>query len=44
MEGERVREKGVREEWEKLGGLEWGEGGRMDMGSRKNISQLRESF
>ena len=31
LEGERVREKGVREEWGKLGGLGWGEGGRMDM-------------
>ena len=44
LEGERVREKGVGEEWGKLGGLRWGEGGRMDMGSGKNISQLRESF
>ena len=29
MEGERVREKGVGEEWGKIGGLGWG-GGRMD--------------
>ena len=33
MEGERVREKGVGEEWGKLGGLGLGEGGRMDMGA-----------
>ena len=26
LEGERVREKGVGEEWGKLGGLGWGEG------------------
>ena len=44
LEGERVREKGVGEEWGKLGGLEWGEGGRMDMRSGKNIFQLSESF
>ena len=44
LEGERVREKGVGEEWGKLGGLRWREGGRMDKGSGKNISQLRESF
>ena len=44
LEGERVRENGVEEEWEKLVGLRWREGGRMDKGSRKNISQLRESF
>ena len=44
LEGERVREKGVGEEWGKLEGLRWGEGGRRDMGSGKNISQLRESF
>ena len=37
MEGEKVREKGVGEEWGKLGGLGWGEGGRMDMRSGKNI-------
>ena len=30
LEGERVREKGVGEEWGKLGGLGWGEGGRMN--------------
>ena len=44
LEGERVREKGVGEEWGKLGGLGWGEGGRLDMGSGKIIFQLRESF
>ena len=44
LEGERVREKGVEEEWGKLGGLGWGEGERMDMRSGKNIFQLRESF
>ena len=43
LEGERVREKGVGEEWGKLGGLGWEEGGRMDMRSGKNIFQLRES-
>ena len=43
LEGERVREKGVGEEWGKLGGLGWGEGGKMDMRSGKNIFQLRES-
>ena len=36
LEGERVREKGVGEEWGKLGVLGWG-GGRMDMGSGKNM-------
>ena len=45
MEGERVREKGVGEGRGKLGGLGWaGERGRMNMGSGKNIFQLRESF
>ena len=44
LEGERVREKGAGEEWGMLGGLGGGEGGRIDMGSGKNISQLRESF
>ena len=44
LEGMRVREKGVGEEWGKLRGLGWGEGGRMDMESGKYISQLRESF
>ena len=44
LEGERVREKGVGEEWGKLGGLGCGEGGRMNMGAGKNIFQLRESF
>ena len=44
MEGERVRKKGVGEDWGKLGGLGWGEGGRMDMGAGKYISQLREPF
>ena len=44
MEGERVREKGVGEERGKLGGLGWGGGGRMNMGSGKNIFQPRESF
>ena len=44
-ERERVREKGVGEERGKLCGLGWrGEGGRMNMGSGKNIFQLRESF
>ena len=42
LEGERVREKGVGEEWGKLGGLGGGEGGRVDMGARKYVSQLRE--
>ena len=42
-EGERVREKGAGEEWGMLGGLGVGEEGRIDMGSGKNISQLRES-
>ena len=44
MEGERVREKGVREDWGKLGGLEWVEEGRMIMGAGKYISQIREPF
>ena len=44
LEGERVREKGAGEEWGMLGGLGGREGGRIDMGSGKNISQLRESF
>ena len=41
---EKVREKGVGKDWGKLGGLELGEGGRMDMGAGKYISQLREPF
>ena len=44
MEGERVREKGVGEEWGKIGGQGWGEGEWIDMGSGKYIPQLRESF
>ena len=43
MEGEEVREKGAGEEWEMLGGLGGGEGGRIDTGSGKNISQLWKS-
>ena len=43
LEGERVREKGAGEEWGMLRGLGVGEGGRIDMGSGKNISQLKES-
>ena len=37
LEGERVRKKGAGEEWGMLGGLGGGEGGRIDMGSGKNI-------
>ena len=43
LEGETVREKGTGEEWGMLGGLGVGEGGRIDMGSGKNISQLWKS-
>ena len=43
LEGERVREKGAGEQWGMLGGLGGGEGVRIDLGSGKNISQLRES-
>ena len=35
LEGERVREKGVGEEWGKLGGLEWGRGRKDGYGSRE---------
>ena len=37
MEGERVREKGVGEEWGKLGGLGWG-------GGRKDGYGIREEY
>ena len=37
LEGERVREKGVGEEWGKLGGLGWGEG-------RKDGYGIREEY
>ena len=43
LEGERVREKGAGEEWGMLEGLGAGEGGRIDMGSGKNVAKLRES-
>ena len=36
MEGERVREKGVGEEWGKLGGLGWG--------GRKDEYGIREEY
>ena len=42
LEGERGREKGVGEEWGKLGGLGWGGGRKDEYG--KNIFQIRESF
>ena len=35
MEGERVREKGVGEEWGKLGGPGWGEGRKDEYGIRE---------
>ena len=35
LEGERVREKGVGEEWGKLGGLGWGEGRKDECGIRE---------
>ena len=44
LEGERVREKGVGEEWGKIRGLGWGGGEWIDMGSGKYIPQLRKSF
>ena len=37
MEGERVRKKGVGEEWGKLGGLVWG-------GGRKDEYGIREEY
>ena len=42
LEGERVREKGRN--GESSVDRDGGEGGRMTMGSGKNIFQLRESF
>ena len=42
-EREKVREKGVGEDWGN-GDCDGEEGGRMDMGAGKYVSQLRESF
>ena len=45
MQMERVRERVVGEAGEKLGGgIGMDEGGRMDMGAGKYISQIRKPF